>query len=320
MAILPFIRPQRRRVLVTGGAGFIGSHVVDALVTAGHHVVVVDSLGTGKREQVNPAAQFYELDIRDPRLAEVFERESIEVVSHHAAQVDVRRSTREPQFDAEVNILGSLNVLARAIEAKVRKVVYISTGGAVYGEPEYLPVDESHPINPLCEYGASKHTVEHYLYMYAENYGLDYTVLRYPNVYGPRQDPHGEAGVVAIFAARMLNDETCTINGDGQQERDFLFVGDCARANVAVLGDRGSHGVFNLGSGIGTSVNTLFASLAEATLYTKPPVYGPAKVGETYRIYLDATRARTELGWVPTVNLDDGLAATVAWLRGAAGN
>jgi UDP-glucose 4-epimerase len=315
MQILPFTRLPRSRVLVTGGAGFIGSHVVDALVAAGHDVVVVDDLSSGRREHVNPAARFYRMDIRDPQLAEVFAREGIEVVSHHAAQVDVRRSTREPQHDAEVNILGSLNVLARAVEAQVRKVIYISTGGAVYGEPEYLPVDEAHPINPLCEYGASKHTVEHYLYMYAQNYGLDYTVLRYPNVYGPRQDPHGEAGVVAIFARRMLDDQVCTINGDGGQERDFLFVGDCARANEAVLGDLGRRAIYNLGSGVGTSVNALFEALAQATAYTKPAVYGPPKLGETYRIYLDATRAHDELGWTPTVDLAEGLDRTVAWLR-----
>jgi UDP-glucose 4-epimerase len=288
---------------------------VDALVEAGHAVVVVDNLASGKRGQVHPAATFYELDIRDPRLAEVFERERIQVVSHHAAQVDVRRSTADPCYDAEVNILGSLNVLRQAIAAKVRKVVYISTGGAVYGEPEYLPVDEAHPVNPLCEYGASKHSVEHYLYMYAENHGLDYTILRYPNVYGPRQDPHGEAGVVAIFARRMLAGEPCVINGDGDQARDFLYAGDCASANLLVLGEAGTRGIFNLGTGVGTSVNEVFRALAAATYYTRPALYGPAKLGETYRIYLDAGRARQELGWAPTVDLTEGLERTVAWMR-----
>ncbi len=234
--ILPFTRTPATRVLVTGGAGFIGSHVVDRLVAAGHDVAVVDNLATGRRANLNPAARFYELDIRDPALGTVVERERPAVISHHAAQVDVRRSTADPLYDADVNILGSLNVLKVAVEHGVRKVIYISTGGAVYGEPEYLPVDEDHPIHPLCEYGASKHAVEHYLYMYAENYDLDYTVLRYPNVYGPRQDPHGEAGVVAIFSQKMLKGETCTINGDGTQERDFLYVADCARANETGAG------------------------------------------------------------------------------------
>ena len=303
------------RILVTGGAGFIGSHVVERLVGAGHEVTVVDNLSSGHRRNLHPQAKFYELDIRDPKLAEVFEREKPDVVDHHAAQMDVRRSTVEPLYDAEVNVLGSINVLQNAVRHGVRKVIYISTGGAVYGEPETLPVDEEHPINPLCEYGASKHTVEHYLYMYGENYDLDYTVLRYPNVYGPRQDPHGEAGVVAIFTGRMLRGETCTINGDGSQERDFVYVGDCVRANEMVLADAGSRRIYNLGWGIPTNINQVFEGLARATGYQKPPVYGPPKLGETYKIYLDAARARAELAWEPQVSLDEGLAHTVDYFR-----
>lgn len=305
------------RILVTGGAGFIGSHVVDACVEAGHDVIVVDNLSSGRRANLNPRARFYELDIRGPELDAVFARERPEVVSHHAAQVDVRRSTAEPLFDAEVNLLGSLNLLGAAVRHKVRKVVYISTA-AVYGEPQYLPVDEEHPINPLSEYGVSKHTVEHYLYAYAENYELDYTVLRYPNVYGPRQDPHGEAGVVAIFASKMLRGETCTINGDGDQSRDFTFVEDCARANLLVLGQLGSRCICNLGSGGATTVNQLFGLLARHTGYQKPPVYGPAKLGETYQIYHATDRARTMLRWSPRVPLDQGLAATVDYFRAQA--
>jgi UDP-glucose 4-epimerase len=303
------------RILVTGGAGFIGSHVVDAFVEAGHEVSVVDDLSGGRRANLSPQARFYQLDIRDPRLVEVFERERPEVVSHHAAQMDVRRSTAEPLFDADVNVLGSINVLQNAIRHGTRKVIYISTGGAVYGEPQYNPVDEDHPVNPLCEYGASKHTVEHYLYMYAEHYDLDYTVLRYPNVYGPRQDPHGEAGVVAIFAGKMLQGETCTINGDGTQERDFVYVGDCVRANDLVLGEAGSRRIYNLGWGRPTNINQIFAGLARATSYAKPPVYGPPKLGETYKIYLDAGRARRELGWQPEAPLEAGLTQTVDFFR-----
>jgi len=302
------------RILVTGGAGFIGSHVVDRLVAAGHRVAIVDNLSTGRRANLHPRARFYELDIRDPALDEVFALERPEVVSHHAAQVDVRRSTAEPLFDAEVNLMGSLNLLGCAIRHEARKVIYASTA-AVYGEPEYLPVDEDHPLQPLCEYGASKHTVEHYLYMYAENYGLDYTVLRYPNVYGPRQDPHGEAGVVAIFAGKMLRGETCTVNGDGGQSRDFTFVEDCARANVLALEGAGSRRILNLGTGVPATINELFAELARETGYTKPVVYGPAKAGETYQIYHAAERARAELGWAPTVTLEEGLVATVAHFR-----
>lgn len=304
------------KILVTGGAGFIGSHVVDAFLQAGHQVVVVDDLSTGRRSNLNPAATFYLLDIRSPELRDVFERERPEVVDHHAAQMDVRRSVADPLFDADVNVRGSLNLLECARQTGVRKVIYISTGGAVYGEPVYLPCDEEHPVVPLCPYGVSKHTVEHYLYLYHQLYGLDYTVLRYPNVYGPRQDPHGEAGVVAIFAGQMLKQLPVTINGSGEQERDFVYVGDCARANVLAL-DKGDGRIYNLGCGVGTSVNEIYACLRDVTGYTLDPIYGPPKPGETFRIYLDATRARRELGWEPTIDLDEGLRKTVAYFRQA---
>ena len=302
------------KALVTGGAGFIGSHVVDAFVDAGHDVVVVDDLSTGRRANLNPAATFHEIDVRDPALRQVFEEERPDVVSHHAAQVDVRRSVADPTFDAQVNVLGSLNVLDCCREVGVEKVIYISSGGAVYGEPVTLPCDEEHPIQPLCPYGASKYVVEQYLYVYRELYGLDYTVLRYGNVYGPRQDPHGEAGVVAIFAGQMVGEETPTINGSGEQERDFVYVGDCARANLLALA-RGSGRAYNLGSGEGTSINRLFELLKTVTGYEGEPVHGPAKAGETFRIYLDATRAREELGWEPEVSLREGLQRTAAHFR-----
>ncbi len=302
------------RILVTGGAGFIASHVVDLLIEAGHHVAVVDNLTTGRRANLNPAAIFYEVDIRAPELHAVFDQERPEVVSHHAAQMDVRRSMTEPLFDADNNILGSLNLLECARQSGTRKIIYISSGGAVYGEPEYLPCDEAHPVNPLCPYGASKYIVEKYCYLYRENYGLDYTVLRYPNVYGPRQNPEGEAGVVAIFANRMLRDEIPTINGTGEQERDFVYVGDCARANLLTL-ERGSGMIYNLASGVGTSINRIWELLREATGCHGEPVHGPAKVGETSRIYLTAARAELELGWRPTVDLAEGLQRTVISLR-----
>jgi UDP-glucose 4-epimerase len=297
------------RIVVTGGAGFIGSHVVDAFVEAGHDVVVVDDLSTGRRANLNPAATFYEIDVRDPGLRQVFAEERPDVVSHHAAQVDVRRSVADPVFDAEVNVLGSLNLLDSCRQVGVEKVIYISSGGAIYGEPVTLPCDEDHPIQPLCPYGASKYVVEQYLYMYRELYELDYTVLRYGNVYGPRQDPHGEAGVVAIFAGQMVRGETPTINGSGEQERDFVYVGDCARANLLALA-RGSCRAYNLGTGEGTSINRLFELLKAATDYEGEAVHGPAKAGETFRITLDATRARQELGWQPEVSLREGLERT----------
>lgn len=299
------------KILVTGGAGFIASHVVDLFVERGAEVVVVDDLSTGRRSNLNPRARFYQLDVRDPALIDVCMRERPDYVSHHAAQVDVRRSVEDPQFDADVNVRGSLNVLEAARRSGVRRLVYVSTGGAVYGEPEYLPVDEQHPVNPLCPYGASKHVVEHYLYMYRHNYGLNYVVLRYPNVYGPRQDPRGEAGVVAIFTGRMLAGQPVIINGDGEQSRDFLYVGDCASANWLALEQPRAAGLYNLGTGAPTSVNQIFAALQTATGYTLPAGHGPAKLGETRHIYLDAGRARRELGWRPTVDLANGLARTI---------
>jgi UDP-glucose 4-epimerase len=305
------------KILVTGGAGFIGSHVVDTFIANGHDVVVVDDLSTGRRSNLNPAATFYQVDIRSDELKTIFEKEKPQVIDHHAAQMDVRRSVVDPLFDADVNVLGSIKLIELARQYGVERFIYISTGGAVYGEPEYLPCDESHPINPICPYGASKHTVEHYLYMYHELYDLDYVVLRYPNVYGPRQDPHGEAGVVAIFTGQMLKGEQVVINGDGEQERDFVFVGDCARANLLALSTEKSNTIFNLGEGKATTVNEVFAELKKATGYQLSAIHGPAKVGETRRIYLNASKAAQDLNWQPSVGLAEGLAYTVDYFKEA---
>lgn len=302
------------RVLVTGGAGFIGSHVVDAFVADGHEVSVLDNLSTGKLANLNPAATLYEADIRDPQgLARVFTAARPEVVCHQAALADVRASMREPEVYAEVNIIGSINLLEAARRHGVKKFIYASTGGAAYGEPETLPVDESHPVNPLDCYGASKHTVEHYLFIYNHAYGLDNVTLRYSNVYGPRQDPHGEAGVVAIFTGRMLAGEPCTIHGTGEQQRDFVYVGDVARANLAAA-TRG-RGIYNIGSGVGSDINTIFALLRQAAGYSQEVNYGPAKLGEVFRIVLDTGKAREGLGWQPSVALEHGLARTIAYFQ-----
>jgi UDP-glucose 4-epimerase len=303
------------KILVTGGAGFIGSHVVDLFISKGYEVVIVDDLSTGRESNINPEAIFYKMDIRDPKLREVFEKERPDYVSHHAAQMDVRRSVAQPLFDADVNILGSINVIECAKEFNVKHFVYISSGGAAYGEPEILPCDEMHPVNPICQYGASKHTVEHYLYMYHANYGLEYTVLRYPNVFGPRQDPHGEAGVVAIFTGKMLLGEPVTINGDGEQTRDFVFVRDCAYGNYLAVTINHPSGIYNLGWGRPTSINEIFTNLAEITDYTQPAAHGAAKVGETRHIYLSADKAKRDLGWTPTISLEDGLRETVEYFR-----
>ncbi len=302
------------KILVTGGAGFIGSHVVDLFLAKGYEVIVLDDLSTGRLSNVNPGAKFYQIDIRSPNVRDVFAAEKPDYISHHAAQMDVRRSVAQPLFDADVNILGSINLIECAREFEVKHFVYISTGGAAYGEPERLPCDEEHPVNPICQYGASKHTVEHYLYMYHANYGLKYTVLRYPNVFGPRQNPHGEAGVVAIFTGKMLAGEPVTVNGDGEQTRDFVYVGDCAYANYLALTVGHQPGIYNLGWGRPTSINEIFFALAKVTGYSHPIQHGPAKVGETRHIYLDAKKVARELGWTPTVTLEEGLEKTVSYL------
>jgi len=305
------------KVLVTGGAGFIGSHVVDALIEEGHMVLVVDNLSTGKKEHLNPEATFYQLDIRSPELEDVFRREKPDLVNHHAAHVNVRHSVDDPRHDAEVNIAGSLNLLECARRHGVRNFVYASSGGAIYGEPEYLPCDEKHPLNPLCPYGVSKLTVESYLFVYGHTYGLRYVILRYPNVYGPRQDPTGEGGVVAIFARQMVRGEGVVINGSGEQERDFVYVDDIVRANR--LAQDLLHGqIYNLGTGVGTSVNELFALMAAMTGYDAEPTYVPPKTGETFKIYLNATKARVELGWQAEVGLHEGLRRTIQSHQGPA--
>jgi UDP-glucose 4-epimerase len=302
------------KVLVTGGAGFIGSHVVDLLIEAGHEVVVVDDLSTGRCENLNPRAKFFQLDIRDPEVEKVFADERPEVIDHHAAQMDVRRSVADPVFDADVNILGSIKLAQLAIKYKARKFIHISSGGAAYGEPVYLPCDEAHPVTPLCPYGLTKYMFEKYLYIFKINDGLDFSVLRYPNVFGPRQNPHGEAGVVAIFSGQMLHGDLVTIFGTGEQVRDFVYVTDCARANLDLL-NQGSGEVYNLGYGVGTSINQIFRELKEITSYGMEPVYAPAKAGETFKIYLDANKAKKEFGWKPAIQMREGLEKTVAYIR-----
>jgi UDP-glucose 4-epimerase len=223
------------KILVTGGAGFIGSHVVDAYLELGHEVVVVDNLSSGSIENLNPKAKFYKMDIRDSDIEDLFKNEKPDIVNHHAAQMDVRKSVEDPIYDADVNIIGSLNLLQNCIRYGVKKFIFASTGGAIYGEQDYFPADEEHPTRPLSPYGVAKLTVEKYLYFYKEVHGLNYVVLRYANIYGPRQNPHGEAGVVAIFTSKMLKGEQPVINGDGFQTRDYTFVGDVVRANVLAL-------------------------------------------------------------------------------------
>lgn len=294
------------KVLVTGGAGFIGSHIVDALIEQGHRVVVVDNLATGFLENINPGARFYKMSVCDAELTNIFEQERPEIVSHQAAQMVITRSMDEPIFDAQENIQGSLNVILNCVRFGVRKIIYASSGGAVYGEPQYLPVDEKHPISPLSQYGISKHTVEHGLYLYGLQYRLNYVVLRYPNVYGPRQNPDGEAGVVAIFASQMLRGEEPTIFGSGDKTRDYTYVSDVVAANLLAM-ERGNNAIYNIGTGVETSDRKIFDILAEVLGYSGNPVYAPVRPGEIYRICLDATKAQKELGWQARLSLEEGL-------------
>jgi UDP-glucose 4-epimerase len=303
------------RVLVTGGAGFIGSHIVDALVAQGHTVSVVDNLLKGKRENLNPAAHFHQVDIRDVEaLGRVFSAERPQAIIHQAALADVRGSLVDPTGYAVTNIVGTLNLLeaARAV-GTVRKFLFASTGGAVYGDPAELPATEKCPVGPLDPYGASKLACEYYIATYHHNYGLDYCLLRYANVYGPRQDPEGEAGVVAIFTGRMLRGQPAVIYGDGKQVRDFVYVGDIARANLAAL-ERGT-GIYNIGTGVPTDINTIFRELAKITGYRHPEAHSAAKLGEVRTTYLDVSLAQRELGWAPTMTLSAGLAQTSGYFR-----
>ena len=302
------------KVLVTGGAGFIGSHLVDRLVQEGHEVIIVDNLVTGKRRNINRAARFYKLDVQSWRLERVFRNERPNVVMHLAAQMDVRKSVEDPMFDAQVNILGTLNVLQQAVKHGVRKVVFSSSGGAIYGEQEMYPAPESHATKPMSPYGLSKLCGEQYLSYFQRSSGLQVVSLRYANVYGPRQDPEGEAGVVAIFIQKMLNNEQAVINGNGRQTRDFVFVEDVVEANLAVMG-QDTQGTYNVGTGVETSINDLFRILIQHTGSTCKEVHGPGKKGEQARSVIDSTRLRHELSWDPKADLSDGLKKTVEYFR-----
>jgi len=302
------------KFLVTGGAGFIASHIVDRLINEGHEVVIVDDLSTGSEDNLNPDARLYKMDIRSPELASVFEDEKPDYVSHHAAQVLVARSLREPMLDCWLNIEGSINIIHLSQKYGVKKIIYASTGGALYGEPEYLPVDEDHPVNPLAPYGASKHTVEHYLYMYGVNNGLNYTVLRYPNIYGPRQNSHGEAGVIAIFTQKMLDSEQPIIFGDGTATRDYVYIDDIVDANMLAV-TNGDRLICNLGSNMETSVNEIFDLLKEEFEFPLNPIRKPKRTGEVYRICLTNERAKAELGWSPKISFEEGVRRTVKYYR-----
>lgn len=307
--------PSAKRIVVTGGAGFIGSHVVDGFIQNGHTVAVIDDLSTGLRRNINPAATFYNVNIGDASAIDaVFAKERPHVVNHHAAQASVTRSMRNPVEDAMVNIIGSLNLLEAARNYEVEQFIFASTGGALYGEPQFLPCDETHPVRPLSNYAAAKYAVEKYLNVYHESHRLMYTTLRYANAYGPRQNPYGEAGVIAIFAQRMKDGTNPVIYGTGEQERDFVYVGDIVQANIQAL-EQKAVGVYNIGSGHGVSVNHIVSVLRDILRYDGTVQHKDARLGEVFRVYLDSSLADIKLGWRPFTSIKDGLLRTVQHIK-----
>jgi len=305
------------KTLVTGGAGFIASHLVDRLIDEGHSVVVVDNLSAGRFENVNKSATFYKIDICNSTALElIFKKERPEVVNHHAAQVNVRKSVDTPMYDANVNILGSLNLCELSRKFQVKKFIYASTGGAVYGEPKSLPVKETCPVEPISQYGVSKHTVEHYLYIFYKLYGLNFTVLRYPNVYGPRQSPHGEAGVIAIFSEQILKNKRPTIFGDGSKTRDYVYVGDIITANMTVLNNSGNGEIYNLGWGKEITDYEVFETVRRAFLSNIKPIFGQKRPGEIEHISLDSSKATKALGWKPKITFEEGVNLATKYYTG----
>jgi UDP-glucose 4-epimerase len=298
------------KILVTGGAGFIASQIADAFINEGHKVFIIDDLSTGFEKNINPKAEFIKADICDLELSKLFEKEKFDLIDHHAAQMDVRRSVADPVFDANINILGTINLLKNAVKTGVKKFMFASTGGAVYGEQKYFPADEHHPTNPLSPYGISKLSVEKYLYFYKVQYNLNYTILRYANIYGPRQNPFGEAGVVAIFSSKLIKGEQPVINGTGEQTRDYVFVGDVVQANLITLSDKESD-IYNIGTGQETDVNQLFGLLNKIIGKNKEEKHGPAAPGEQMRSVITSDKIFKKFGWRPSASLEEGLKKTV---------
>jgi UDP-glucose 4-epimerase len=302
------------KIAVTGGAGFIASHIADAYLSLGHDVVIIDNLSTGKRENIPANARFIEMDVNDPGIPALFMEEKFDIVNHHAAQMDVRVSVQDPTYDARINILGGINIYESALRSGVKKIIFASSGGTVYGEQEYFPADERHPTKPISPYGIAKLSNEQYLYYYAHVHGLPSVAFRYANIYGPRQNPHGEAGVIAIFAQKLLRGEQPVINGDGLQTRDYVYVGDVVAANILALQPQ-MIGAYNIGTGIETDVNTLFGHLSDLTQSTCKEQHAPAKQGEQLRSVLSHERIFASFGWTPKMDIVEGLSKTVDSFR-----
>ena len=297
------------KILVTGGAGFIASQIADAYILEGHEVHILDNLSTGFEKNINPKAIFINSDITSQSILSQFIKERFDVVNHHAAQIDVRKSVNDPIFDANTNILGTINLLQAAVKTGVKKFMFASTGGAVYGEQEYFPADEKHPTNPVSHYGITKLSIEKYLFFYKIEYKLNYTILRYANVYGPRQNPFGEAGVVAIFTNKLLKNENPIINGDGEQTRDYVFVEDVVQANVITLNDNTSD-IYNIGTGVETSVNELFAKLNQISGNKASEKHGPAPKGEQARSVITSDKLYKKFNWKPSIKIEEGFKKT----------
>ncbi len=300
--------------MVTGGAGFIGSHIVNAYIDAGHDVVIIDDLSSGEMSFVNPKAMFYQLNIHSPDVKTILEKEKISAINHHAAQISVSESVSDPLFDANSNIIGTLQLLQNAVSLKIDKFVFASTGGAMYGEQTVFPANEEHPCHPLNPYGISKLCAEKYINYFRTQHGLNTTVLRYSNVYGPHQDPHGEAGVVAIFCQRLMEGLPPIICGDGEQTRDFISVRDVAQANIIAL-DSKCEGTFNVGTGKETSVNFLTKELLKVSGATTSAKHSPARKGEQRRSSIDSEKLLKNFGWKPCVSLEEGLFETINYFK-----
>ncbi len=302
------------KILVTGGAGFIASNLVDKLVEKGHDVSILDNLSTGKKENLNPKAKFYKADVRDKSIENIFKKGNFDIVSHHAAQIDVRKSVADPYFDAEINIMGLLNVLKNCARFKVKKIINVSSGGVIYKDNAKLPINEDETKGPISPYGIAKLTSEYYVKFYSSIYGLKFTSLRYANVYGPRQDPKGEAGVIAIFSNLMLQGKQPKIFGDGKQTRDYVYVKDVVDANILAT-EKGDDEAFNIGTGIETDVNKIFSVIKKATGYSGNPSYLPARPGELTKSCLNISKAKKILGWQPKYTIEQGLRETIDWVK-----
>ena len=300
-------------ILITGGAGFIGSNIADSLIDEGHKIIIVDDFSTGKTKNLNPKVIFYNIDIKNIEFEKIFMEHKIDIIYHLSTEMNVRKSMEQPSSYADVNIIAGINILNMMAKYKVKKIIYSSTGGAIYGEPEYFPVDENHPIRPLSPYGVSKYCIEQYIEFYSSLYGMDYTILRYSNVYGKRQDPQRGTGIIAIFIGAALSNSNPTIFGDGEQLRDFVYIDDVVSANKLAM-TNGSRNIFNIGAGVDISINTLYKHVKKILPDIKEPIYAPRLPGEVFKISLNIDKAKKILNWSPQIDIREGLERMVQGL------